>query len=109
MGEGVETSEKCIFIVEDSQLDIGLLVAVERNVNRILNIISDYLSWNDEKINESLNASAPEVTAPAVVPFNAYSDDTPKTKKNVFSKIGDFVKVKINGSTAATLLGEIVD
>jgi tRNA-2-methylthio-N6-dimethylallyladenosine synthase len=24
-------------------------------------------------------------------------------------KIGDFVKVKINGSTAATLLGEIVD
>ena len=47
--------DNCIFIIEDSQLDIGLLVAVERNINRIMQIISDYLTWNDEKIELSLN------------------------------------------------------
>jgi hypothetical protein len=54
--EGVENAEKCIFIIEDSQLDIGLLIAVERNVNRILQIISDYLAWNDEQIAESVRS-----------------------------------------------------
>lgn len=43
-GEAVE--ENCIYIIEDSQLDIGLLVAVERNFERIMQIISDYLAWN---------------------------------------------------------------
>ena len=42
--------DKSIFIIEDSQLDIGLLVAVERNLDRIMQIISDYLTWNQEKI-----------------------------------------------------------
>jgi len=42
--------DKAIFIIEDSQLDIGLLVAVERNLERIMQIISDYLEWNQEKI-----------------------------------------------------------
>ena len=42
--------DKSIFIIEDSQLDIGLLVAVERNLDRIMQIISDYLAWNQEKI-----------------------------------------------------------
>lgn len=43
----------CIFIIEDSQLDIGLLVAVERNLDRIMQIISDYLLWNKKKIETS--------------------------------------------------------
>ena len=43
-------SDNCIYIVEDSQLDIGLLVAVERNLGRIMQIISDYLMWNSEKL-----------------------------------------------------------
>lgn len=42
--------ENCIFIIEDSQLDIGLLVAVERNIGRIMQIISDYLLWNNSKL-----------------------------------------------------------
>ena len=43
---GDAAEENCIYIIEDSQLDIGLLVSVERNFERILQIISDYLSWN---------------------------------------------------------------
>ena len=56
--ENCESSENAIYIIEDSQLDIGLLVAVARNLNRILQIISDYLSWNEEMIAKS---TAPKV------------------------------------------------
>ncbi len=76
LSENIENSEKCIFIIEDSQLDIGLLVAVERNVNRILQIIADYLIWNDEQIAESIknqNAPAPERISDS---FDLYSEDS---------------------------------
>lgn len=49
-----EYADKCIFVIEDSQLDIGLLIAVERNLNRILQIIADYLDWNGEQIEKSM-------------------------------------------------------
>ena len=86
-----ETFNKCIFIIEDSQLDIGLLIAVERNASRIFQIISDYLAWNDEQIAESLRkANAPEEEAPTT--FNVYEEDEPTPKKSFFKKIGDWVK-----------------
>ena len=90
--EGIENIEKCIFIIEDSQLDIGLLIAVERNVNRILQIISDYLAWNDEQIAESVrkqNAPAEEKKEA----FDAYAEDTKtEKKKGFFGRIGDWFK-----------------
>jgi hypothetical protein len=36
-----------IFIVEDSMVDLGLVVAVERNWRRLLEIVTDYLLWRD--------------------------------------------------------------
>lgn len=90
LDEGVEASDKCIFIVEDSQLDIGLLIAVERNVNRIFQIISDYLSWNQEMIDESLRPpEEPAEEAPQA--FDVYEDTEPK-KKGFFGRIGDWFK-----------------
>ena len=90
--EGLENAEKCIFIIEDSQLDIGLLIAVERNVNRILQIISDYLAWNDEQIAESVrkqNAPAEEKKEA----FDAYAEDPkPEKKKGFFGRIGEWFK-----------------
>ena len=40
-----ELSES-IFIVEDSMIDLGLIVAVERYWERLLETITDYLAWN---------------------------------------------------------------
>ena len=40
------SDEECIYIIEDSQIDIGLLASVERNIERCLEIIADYLSWH---------------------------------------------------------------
>ena len=92
--EGMENAEKCIFIIEDSQLDIGLLVAVERNVHRILQIISDYLSWNDEMIAESIRQEkeAAEGEKPEEKPFDVYAEEKPAKKKGFFGKIGDWFK-----------------
>ena len=89
LDESVENGEKCIFIIEDSQLDIGLLIAVERNVNRILQIISDYLTWNEEKIEESLRAQNAPAEAPAAE--TPVAEEKPK-KKGIFGRIGDWFK-----------------
>lgn len=40
--------ESAIYIVEDSLVDLGLLVAVERMWRRLFEIIADYLAWASE-------------------------------------------------------------
>lgn len=97
--EGVENDEKCIFIVEDSQLDIGLLIAVERNLNRIMQIIADYLLWNQEQIAESIRKMQPVAAAKqTAVAFDAFSKaETPKKekkKKGLFGWIKGLFKKK---------------
>lgn len=95
VGEKVENADKCIYIVEDSQLDIGLLIAVERNVSRIFQIISDYLNWNDEEIEESIrkqNESKEEKERPV---FDVYQDtrsEKEPKQKGFFRKILDWLK-----------------
>ena len=37
-----------IYFIEDSQLDIGLLTALRRNIDRIFAIICDFLDWYNE-------------------------------------------------------------
>ena len=90
--ENVCAAEKCIFIIEDSQLDIGLLIAVERNVNRIFQIISDYLTWNDEQIAESLskeNLPQEEKKNSA----DTFSEETTLPKKEgIFTRVCNWVK-----------------
>jgi len=90
--ENAEAAQKCIFIIEDSQLDIGLLVAVERNVNRILQIIADYLAWNDEMIAESIRLANAPKEEPKKAGINVYEEDKPAKKKGFFGKIGDWFK-----------------
>lgn len=37
--------DEAIYIVEDSSVDLGLVIAVERNWERLLQIVTDYLHW----------------------------------------------------------------
>lgn len=96
VAENVSASDKCIYIVEDSQLDIGLLVAVERNVNRIFQIISDYLAWNEEQIEKSQNVKteSAEEKAEEVLNEKESEEDAekPAEKKSIFGRIGDWFK-----------------
>ena len=98
MDEGLEINEKCIYIIEDSQLDIGLLIAVERNVDRILQIVADYLNWNAEKIEESVRAQELTDETVAEPAFDAFAEEhRPEKKKGLFGRIADQVKRLFSG------------
>lgn len=49
--EGI-LEEGCIYIVEDSDIDLGLLNAVEKNFIRLMEIAADFLEWHLEKMRE---------------------------------------------------------
>ena len=87
---GVELSENSIFIIEDSQIDIGLLITVERNLHRIFEIIHDYLVWNKKEIALSLNP--PEGDKPLNIRPEDRGEFKPEKKDNVFKKIGRGIK-----------------
>jgi hypothetical protein len=42
----MEEDSDAIYIAEDSMMDLGLTIAVERNWDRYMEIITDYLAWN---------------------------------------------------------------
>lgn len=54
-GDGCEIKKDSIYFIEDSQLDLGLTVAIERNLQRILGMINDYLEWHKKAFEESIN------------------------------------------------------
>lgn len=84
-GEAVE--ENCIYIIEDSQLDIGLLVAVERNFERIMQIISDYLAWNKSVFDPD------PIPVPSEEPTTEKAEEPEsETKKNPIKKVFGAVK-----------------
>lgn len=56
-------SENAIYIIEDSQLDVGLLISVERNLNRIFTIICDYIGWHTEMFQSSIYTNPEEEDA----------------------------------------------
>lgn len=40
--------EGCIYIIEDSQIDLGLTECVEKNWDLFMEILADYLDWHEE-------------------------------------------------------------
>ena len=40
-----EAASDAVYFVEDSNIDLGLLVSIERNLQRFLEILTDYLGW----------------------------------------------------------------
>lgn len=62
--EGEEDSY--IYVVEDSDIDLGLLDAVNKNLPRLLEIVADFLDWHFEKMREPEQADPVmgEVTLP---------------------------------------------
>ena len=80
-----DADENAIYIIEDSQMDIGLLIAAERNLDRIFSIICDYLDWHFEALEKSLNP--PPV--PEKSDFTlAEPEETEPDPKGFFGKLG---------------------
>ena len=82
---GSEPEEGVIYIIEDSDMDLGLLEAVESNLSRIFMILTDYINWHIEKMRE------PEYKDPEPQPV-----DIPKTlsreKEGFLRRLGRFIQ-----------------
>lgn len=48
-----DAEKDALYIIEDSELDLGLLDSVIRNLPRMLEILEDFLSWHFEKLDGS--------------------------------------------------------
>ncbi|MBQ8682973.1 MAG: hypothetical protein IJ518_00470 [Clostridia bacterium] len=46
----VDEADEYIYVIEDSLIDMGLLINVERYFKRILEIVTDQLSWHAEQL-----------------------------------------------------------
>ena len=55
-----ECEDECIYIVEDSEIDLGLVVSAERYIHRFLEIICEVLNWHVEKMKEPPVPKNPE-------------------------------------------------
>lgn len=86
--QGCELEKNTIYIVEDSQLDLGLIIAVERNLNRILQIVQDYLEWHREKLEASQNPT------PDPVPTIEF-EEPKESEEQESNNLGSEIKKKI--------------
>ena len=91
--ENFELKQNAIYIVEDSQLDLGLLITVERNLDRILQIIHDYIDWHKITLENSLTPP-PEPKPPVIFEENEEDDEEggKKKKKGFFRRIIEAIK-----------------
>ena len=55
-----ETKDDGIYIVEDSEIDLGLTASVERNLERYLQIITEVLTWHELKMKEKPAKEEPD-------------------------------------------------
>ncbi len=89
-GCGCEIRKNAIYILEDSAADLGLTVAVERNIERIFDIVFDYLEWHRETLKESLTPP-PEPPVPASFDSEDETQDKPK-KKGIFRRFFEAIR-----------------
>ena len=92
-GEAENYRPNSIYIVEDSQLDLGLIIAVERNIIRIFDIINDYIVWHLQELRKSLKAPKEEelIKVTSVTP-DGESDEEKPEKKSFFRRLIDKIK-----------------
>lgn len=84
-----ESESDYIYIIEDSDVDMGLLESVDRNLNRLLGIVADYLDWHVEMMN------TPDPPEPQPVEVELPPEEKHGILwhiKNFFRRIGGFFK-----------------
>ncbi len=54
MQTGSGSGQRLYLFVEDSEIDLGLLVSIERNIKRYLEFVTEYLTWHKEKMTETV-------------------------------------------------------
>lgn len=81
-----DVEDDYIYIIEDSDIDLGLLDAIERNLMRLFEIITDYLDWHFMKMREPAQKDP--------VPGNV---DLPKDNRNMLVRMFDRIRRLFGG------------
>ncbi len=92
--DGCEINKNSIYIIEDSQLDLGLTVAVERYLERIFKIVHDYLDWHTQTLADSLKPPPepkPAITFEELPPEDEEPEEDGK-KKGFFGRLWEKIK-----------------
>ena len=91
----VELGENTIYLIEDSQLDLGLLVSAERCLGRIFEMVCDYLDWHTEAVSKSIDPPPPP-TVPDYrihpIPEDGNIPQDGKKSKNPFKVMARLLK-----------------
>lgn len=82
-----ECEENCIYIIEDSDIDLGLIVSVERNLKRYLEVVEDVLEWHTKKMLEQ-----PKIPAEQEEEFVPDFGEKPEPKRKGIMGVADSVK-----------------
>lgn len=94
-----EVEDEYIYIVEDSNLDLGLLEAIENNFLLFMEIITDFICWHFEKMKES------PVKDPEIHTMEFPETDYNKRKK--FTELAKKVRKLFGGKKEEVRIGEV--
>lgn len=89
-----DSKDEGIYIVEDSEIDLGLIVSVERNLERYLEIVTELLNWHEFKINEKPEKETEKEYVPEFPPKEERPEVQEKeaVKKGFFGRIAEKIK-----------------
>lgn len=86
-----EVEEDYFYIIEDSEIDLGLIVSFERNIRRYLEFVTEYLTWYTTEIpEEEENAEEEAEEQPSVVEEEEVFQE--KTKYTWWQRVKDFFR-----------------
>ncbi|MBE5950036.1 MAG: hypothetical protein E7260_00430 [Lachnospiraceae bacterium] len=80
-----DVNPEYIYIIEDSELDLGLLDAVEKNLVSLLELVTDFITWHFEKMREPAEKD-PEIHTVEFPP-------KPKKKNKLLEKIKKILRL----------------
>lgn len=86
-----ESEEPGIYIVEDSEIDLGLITSVERNLERYFEIITELLGWHERKMKEHPKKEKP---VEKFVPEFPEPEERPEAEQPAEKKKGIVQKIK---------------
>ncbi len=81
-----------IYIIEDSEIDLGLIEAVDRNLMKLMEIIADFLDWHCEKMRE------PAQKDPIPLSINYTRELAERHKQSLFSRMARRISQLFGGN-----------
>lgn len=85
-----DVEEPGVYIVEDSEIDLGLITSVERNLERYFEIITELLNWHEQKMKERPEKKEPETE---YVPEFPKPEERPENVPDTVKKKGFFQRL----------------